>query len=109
MITTNTDTYTVKTKIKEQGFQIPADAVLETYRGRPGCGCGCRGTYSTTKHAITRRSKFINELLAAPEMYSIDLWANYGDNGEDVACFGFTDEETTVWVYVNITALEVLR
>lgn len=83
--------------------EIPVEAILDTYRGRPGCGCGCRGTYSKTTRAIKSRIQF----LADVEKYvkTSDVWTNYGDNGEDVVCFTYDDDEVSVWVYVNAAHL----
>lgn len=35
--------------------------VIRTYRGTPGCCCGCNGTYSSSKRAITMRTRFVND------------------------------------------------
>ena len=108
-------TEAIKEAVVSTGWQIPTDAVLKTYRGRPGCGCGCRGTYSMSKQAVTRRTKSVNEMLEfldAGNGYSLEVtmdgvWSNWGDNGEDAVCFSVTDhlDDKTVWVYVNAAAL----
>ena len=36
---------------------------VRTYRGKPGCMCGCRGTYSETPRA---RKMAITQMLADP-------------------------------------------
>jgi hypothetical protein len=105
-ITTTPSTTTTDIELLASlGWQIPVEAVLRSYRGRPGCGCGCRGTYSTTKRAVTMRTKFINELIGHEHLNMSDVWSAYGDNGEDVVCVSWEDDETAVWLYVDASCL----
>lgn len=91
-----------RTQITDTTFQIPASAVLETYRGRPGCGCGCRGTYSKTTRAINSRTAFINDAIAdGCYVYASEPMENYGDNGETVIIYTFDNDGISVWLYVN--------
>lgn len=43
---------------------IDATKVVKVYSGRPGCGCGCRGKYSTNPATIKRIVKTMNEIYA---------------------------------------------
>lgn len=119
IITTTTTTairdHHVKDAIRA-GWKIPTDAVINTYRGRPGCGCGCRGTYSMTKRAVTMRTKYVNEWMSdfidstdRIIFTSVDgPWVDHGDNGETVFCISFTDtdENSTCWVYIDAEKIE---
>lgn len=29
----------------EDKIKVPVEKIRRVYRGRPGCGCGCRGKY----------------------------------------------------------------
>ena len=114
--TTTTKTLVTIEQIKAAvaaGMQIPTDAVLDTYRGRPGCGCGCRGTYSKDTRAINSRTYAMNAMIkldatADTHYVNIDgIWTGYGDNNEDVVCFSFVDENITVWIYVDVDKLTI--
>lgn len=61
--------------------ELDAHPVSITYRGRVGCGCGCRGTYSDKLVSLTKRR---NELLA---------WVRTG-----------TAERVTVWSDMYVSA-----
>lgn len=37
--------------------------VTRVYSGRPGCACGCRGTYSDSKGQITRVTNILRKAL----------------------------------------------
>lgn len=89
--------------IRLTGWRIPTEAVRNTYRGRIGCGCGCRGTYSSTKHAITRRTKFLNEMIGEGN-YALHDHRKYGSAQ---VCFAYEDrdDDKCVWVYVDPTYL----
>lgn len=72
--------------------------VLKTYRGRPGCGCGCRGTYSVRPATMTRRLRGAAEALAAGAEYSVHAaeW-NGVDPGIVIAV---ESEKRYLWIYV---------
>ena len=43
-------------------IKVGEEDILRSYRGRPGCMCGCRGTYSDKKSLGIRRLRKIREL-----------------------------------------------
>lgn len=45
--------------------QIDPKTVVNTYHGRPGCACGCRGTYAPAGSVATRRVNKVNAGLRA--------------------------------------------
>lgn len=97
------DTEMIQEIIINMGWQIPTDAVKGTYRGRAGCGCGCRGTHSVSKRAVTLRTRFINEAIMDGR---IEL-SHYGmkTDGCETVCFSYEDEDTYVWVWVDTSCL----
>lgn len=42
-------------------MQVPVEQIVRVYRGRPGCGCGCRGKYWEDQRNIRRVVKMMNE------------------------------------------------
>ena len=73
---------------------ITPEMVEQVYNGRPGCACGCRGNYSTTKRSITLAlKKFHSALSPVPPgtkgtVTYIDAINNIGvdwDNGRRIA------------------------
>lgn len=93
--------------ILRTGWTIPTDAVLRTYRGRVGCGCGCKGSYSFTKRAATIRSRFVMERINYAEV--VGPFPSRGEDGVDVPsyCLSYENDEddVAVWVYVRAEAL----
>ena len=73
--------------------KITTNMIKEVYSGRPGCGCGCRGKYSTTKQAKTR---ILNVLKANPEK----VRQHMGLDNEYI--FALETEQRYRWVYVNL-------
>jgi hypothetical protein len=55
--------YDTLTAAADAGWVIPTAAVTDTYRGRPGCACGCLGTYSTHSRAVNHRVGIVNRNL----------------------------------------------
>lgn len=54
---------------------ITPDRIREVYSGRPGCGCGCRGTYSEKPGRITR---VLNEIKSK---IGLDGWVVRFEDG----------------------------
>jgi hypothetical protein len=42
--------------------------IVRVYSGKPGCGCGCRGTYSETK---AQKTRILNTVSNLSEEYPI--------------------------------------
>jgi hypothetical protein len=55
--------------------------IQEVYSGRPGCGCGCQGTYYQDKKNINRIVKLMNarkdEIKFEHDIYSIENDVRY--------------------------------
>lgn len=43
--------------------KITVDMVERVYNGRPGCACGCRGTYSDSKRSISSLLKKFEAII----------------------------------------------
>jgi hypothetical protein len=54
--------------------QITAAQVIQVYRGRPGCACGCQGTYSSDPQIIAAVLASLKQ--RAPEVFCMDLTDN---------------------------------
>lgn len=103
----DTEELALRDFIRDTGWTIPCEAVIDTYRGRRGCGCGCRGTYSASKRAVTMRSRFVNESINDPEFGINHCGPSSKADGESVTCFSYEDDDTYVWVYVLTASLPV--
>lgn len=56
--------------------EIKLEQIVRTYNGRPGCACGCRGSYMETKRAFTAAlAKYAQAPAESVEMGS-DLEGN---------------------------------
>lgn len=42
------------------GHTINPESIVRVYSGKPGCGCGCRGTYWDDARNIRRIVKILN-------------------------------------------------
>ena len=69
--------------------QIDLDKVVRVYSGKPGCGCGCNGKYSTDARNIKRVTKLIN---AAIEEFGNREGALHPTQSGDDARIGFDGE-----------------
>ena len=63
--------------------------VQKVYSGKPGCGCGCRGTYWEDARNVRRVLKV---LQSRPDE------VNVVDCG-DTFCYGIDGEDRYYWVY----------
>lgn len=70
------------------------DRITRTYRGRPGCGCGCRGTYSDHPATVTRRLREAAEAVRAGERPELTD-AGPGDG----FCVSLESEARYLWLY----------
>lgn len=66
---------------------------IRTYRGRPGCGCGCKGTYSENKGATTRRLREAGLAIVHGEKATIT------DCREGGFCVALENDERFLWLY----------
>lgn len=67
--------------------------VVNTYNGKEGCACGCRGTYKDTGPAVTRRIRTVEAFVGPMRPDAA--------NGRDAASYStepFCDER---YVYVR--------
>lgn len=83
---------------------INAKNVTKVYSGRPGCGCGCRGKYSTDARNITRVTNIVNDALT--QHGTIDKTIDsYGDEflrvGMKDGIAYFETEKRYYWVYTK--------
>ena len=70
--------------------------IVRTYRGRPGCGCGCRGEYSTRPGTTTRRANEAKAAVAAGERPIIQE----GDTDRGMGGIVALESETRyLWIY----------
>lgn len=57
---------------------IDPATIVRVYSGRPGCGCGCQGTYWEDAHNIRRVAAAMNRRLdevrvtSQPPIYSVE-------------------------------------
>jgi len=70
--------------------------LIRTYRGRPGCGCGCKGTYAepNTKAAKARTRAFLRG-IAAGESHIVS------DHRDGETCIALESETRYIWLYFN--------
>lgn len=68
---------------------ITANQVARAYLGRPGCMCGCNGTYVESGSGLTRRINRMNALIAE------------GKAVIDHDFIYYTDEKTNLVVYLK--------
>lgn len=52
---------TIKKEKSDMKQVINLEDIKEVYNGRPGCSCGCRGNYSTSKRSMQLILKKYNE------------------------------------------------
>lgn len=53
---------------------LTVDQTVRTYSGKPGCMCGCNGTYNKSERA---RKLAITQLTRNPEV-KLETWGNEG-------------------------------
>ena len=69
---------------------IDRSTITKVYSGRPGCGCGCRGTYYTDGRNITR---------------IVNLMNNRDDVRDDRGVYYTASEDTRyLWAYTAAAA-----
>lgn len=86
---------------------IPTDAVIRTYRGRTGCACGCRGTYSSNTRAIRSRTRFVNDHLDRATISRTTV-PNDSPNPTEVLVIGCDIDGTLVILYVDAARFDAL-
>lgn len=81
----------------EVDWEIPVEAVVKTYRGRQGCGCGCNGIYSDRPSTNRKRTADVNAgILHAHFVGPFDM------DGEEVFCASLDNADGgTVWAYFS--------
>lgn len=70
------------------------EGIHRTYRGRPGCGCGCNGTYSMNPITLGKRAAEAAEAIRSgekPEMTRCSL--------EDGWCLSLESDKRYLWIY----------
>jgi len=68
----------------------PIEKVVQVYSGRPGCMCGCQGTYREDKKAIKR---IYNIMAKSPDIYS------YNNSIDHFACLNYSPNRIYVIYY----------
>lgn len=98
--------------VEFQGREIPVKPIEElklqditkAYSGRPGCGCGCQGNYTTNPSAIKRllNTMSLHVLDGMPGRIGVSL----AFNDEDVCYFVETGTRYR-WLYVPLANAQV--
>lgn len=82
---------------------LTLDQTVRSYSGRPGCMCGCNGTYNEGERA---RKMAMTALLKNPEV-KLQSWNQR--SGDDAGClFVDTDTRTRV-LYLTLEGVEAAR
>lgn len=82
---------------------LTVDQTVRSYSGRPGCMCGCNGTYN---EGVRARKMAVTALLKNPEV-RLQTW-NQG-RGDDAGCL-FVDTSTRTRVlYLTAEGVEAAR
>ena len=85
--------------VAEPTYATIADPV-RSYRGRPGCGCGCRGTYSDAgTRATTTRTTEAARCIAAGDPVHMTLATVPGDRPLEGCCLAFENDARYLWLY----------
>ena len=79
--------------------QIDRSKIKRVYSGKPGCACGCRGSYSESKASITKTLKRYEEA----EEQAIKTIEASGDDGE-ILFWDSADGERTYTIYLRSEA-----
>lgn len=98
--------------VEVQGREIPVKPIEElklqdvtkAYSGRPGCGCGCRGNYTTNPSAIKRllNTMMLHVLDGMPvERSGVQI------AGDEEVCYFVETETRYRWLYVPLANAEV--
>jgi hypothetical protein len=72
--------------------EIDLGVVLRTYRGRPGCGCGCRGTYTSERWAMRK----VLHIMAA-RASEVEIMP---EDAKDGVILALEDERQYLWAYL---------
>ena len=75
-------------------MSLNVNHTTQSYSGKPGCMCGCRGTYNETERA---RKMALTSLQANPNV-RLDMWSV---NGVEEGCLFVETETRTRCVYLN--------
>jgi hypothetical protein len=73
----------------------PRATVVRAYSGRPGCGCGCRGTYQEKGRIVSDNLRLMRERPEAVRM----TWVE-----DNMVCLALETEERYRWLYVRVAA-----
>jgi len=77
---------------------LTIDHTVRSYSGKPGCMCGCQGTYNESERA---RKMAIKALLNDSSV-QFDSW-------DDEGCLSVTTATRTRVLYLNRTGVEMAR
>ncbi len=76
-------------------FSVKPEQITRIYSGRPGCGCGCRGTYITDNpDAFARKLKFF-------QRNADKVKVNPGRFGDNEHIFYIEHETRYHWLYTE--------
>lgn len=68
---------------------LTPDKVLRVYSGKPGCGCGCKGSYSESKGMVTKTLRIMRERASEVRV----------DLGVDENILSLEDDSRFRWLY----------
>ena len=81
---------------------LTLDQTVRSYSGRPGCMCGCNGTYNTGERA---RKRAITQMLKDPAV-RLQSWA---ESGGDAGCLYIDTVTRTRALYLTQAGVDIVR
>lgn len=82
-------------------LKVTTEMVVRVYSGRPGCGCGCKGTYSESQRSKTI---ILNKLKKNPML--VEQTGPFARANEEQICFSLETESRYLWVFVPFNILK---
>ena len=89
--------------IKDMTMTLTVEHTVRSYSGRPGCMCGCNGSYNEGTRA---RKMAITALLKNPDT-RLDSWAQ--GRGDDAGCLYMDTGSRNRVLYLTAEGVEVAR
>jgi hypothetical protein len=75
--------------------EITIEDVIETYAGKPGCGCGCRGTYSS-EHSVSASRLAEMQVAETINPGSVQM-----DDDDGIVIYALETDAKFIWIYVK--------
>lgn len=113
----NTEVETLRSALAQAEKELLASLtvadVLQAYRGKTGCGCGCRGTYYTPPENRAEAEANIHyvldeEQVSATKVKNILTWIRSADKaevGRDLAYISVENDARAWRIYLTTAAL----